>query len=140
MSFQVVFNNSTIILQYIHMLLRDFFFKWNWFSWISKKIFIWMLQHIVYPVQLKLKLGSIVVVIIWCLDLQLAVQSLSITTKVVSLNTSHGEVYSIQRYVIKIVSDFLWLLRFTPPIKQTAMNRYSWNIVESGVKLNLIEI
>jgi hypothetical protein len=99
-----------------------------------------MLQHIVYPVQLKLKLGSIVVVIIWRLDLQLPVQSLSITTKVVSLNPSHGEVYSIQRYVIKIVSDFLWLLRFTPPIKQTAMNRYSWNIVESGVKLNLIEI
>jgi hypothetical protein len=28
-----------------------------------------------------------------------------ITTKVVSLNSAHGEVYSIQYYVIKFVSD-----------------------------------
>jgi len=28
-----------------------------------------------------------------------------ITTKVVSLNYAHGEVYSIQHYVIKFVSD-----------------------------------
>ena len=28
-----------------------------------------------------------------------------ITTKVVSLNLSHGEMYSIQHYVIKFVSD-----------------------------------
>ena len=33
-------------------------------------------------------------------------QSLSITTKVVSSNPVHGEVYSIQHYVIKFVSDF----------------------------------
>ena len=71
-----------------------------------------MLQHIVYPVQLKLKLGSIVVVIIWRLDLQLPVQSLSITTKVVSLNPSHGKVYSIQRYVIKFVSDIFLVTPF----------------------------
>jgi hypothetical protein len=37
-----------------------------------------------------------------------------------------GEVYSIQHYVIKFVSDlqqvggFLWVLRFPPPIKLTA--------------------
>ena len=28
-----------------------------------------------------------------------------ITTKVVSLNPAHGEVYSIQHYVIKFISD-----------------------------------
>jgi len=45
-----------------------------------------------------------------------AVQSVPITTNVVSLNPAHGEVYSIQHYVIKFVSDlrqvggFLWLL------------------------------
>jgi hypothetical protein len=39
------------------------------------------------------------------LDLQLPVQSVPITTKVVSLNPVHGEVYSIQHYVIKFVSD-----------------------------------
>jgi len=47
--------------------------------------------------------------------------------------------YSIQHYVINFVSDlrlvggFLRLLLFPPPIKLTAP-RYSWNIVESGVK------
>jgi len=33
------------------------------------------------------------------------VQSVPITTKVVSLNLVHGEVYSIQHYVIKFVND-----------------------------------
>jgi len=52
-------------------------------------------------------------------------QSVPITTKVVSSNTVHGEVYSIQHYVIKFVSDlgqdggFLWVLRFPLPIKLT---------------------
>ena len=59
-------------------------------------------------------------------ELQLPVQSVPITTKVVSSNPIHGEVYSIQRYVIKFVSDlrqvsgFLWVLGVPPPIKLTA--------------------
>ena len=51
--------------------------------------------------------GTVIVVIIWKLDLQLAVQSVPNTTKVTSLNPIHGEVYSIQHYMIKFVSD-LW--------------------------------
>ena len=49
----------------------------------------------------------IVVVIIWWFDIQLHVplQSVSITAKAVSLNPAHGEVYSIQHYVIKFVID-----------------------------------
>jgi hypothetical protein len=50
----------------------------------------------------------------------LTVQSVPITTKVVSSNTVHGEVYSIQQYVI--VSDLQQvsgILRFPPPIKLT---------------------
>ena len=49
-----------------------------------------------------------------------------ITTKVVGSNTAHGEVYSIQHYVIKFVSNirqvggFLRVLLFPPPIKLTA--------------------
>jgi hypothetical protein len=44
--------------------------------------------------------------------------------KVVSSNQAHGEVYSIQHYVIKFVGDFqvrgfLWVLQFSPPIKLT---------------------
>jgi hypothetical protein len=44
-----------------------------------------------------------------------------------SSNSDHGEVYSIQHYVIKFVTDlrqiggFLLVLRFPPPIKLTAM-------------------
>ena len=67
------------------------------------------------------------VVIVWELDLQLPVQSVPITTKVVSSNPVHGEVYSIQHYVIKFVSDlrqvgdFLhFCTLFFPPIKLTA--------------------
>jgi len=37
-------------------------------------------------------------------DLQLPVQSVPIATKVVRSNTAHGEVYSIQHYVINFVS------------------------------------
>ena len=60
------------------------------------------------------------------MDLQLPVQSVDITTKVASSNAIHGEVYSIQHYVLKFVSDlrqvgsFLRVLRFPPPIKLTA--------------------
>jgi len=38
-------------------------------------------------------------------DLLLPMQSVSITTQVVSLNPAHGEMYLIQLYVIKFVSD-----------------------------------
>ena len=53
------------------------------------------------------------------------VQSVPITTKVVSSKPVHGEVYSIQHYVIKFVSDmrqvdgFLRVLWIPPPIKLT---------------------
>ena len=54
-------------------------------------------------------------------------QSVPITTKVVSSNPMHGEVYSIQHYVIKYVSDlrlivaFFWVLLFPPLIKLITM-------------------
>ena len=55
---------------------------------------------------------------------------------VVSSNTAHGDVYSIQHLVIKFVSDvrqvsgFLPVLRFPPPIKRTAtlLLKYCWNV------------
>ena len=57
-------------------------------------------------------------------DLQLSVQSVPITTKVVSSNPVHGKVYSIQHYVIKFVSDLRQVngfLRFPQPRKLTVM-------------------
>jgi hypothetical protein len=50
-----------------------------------------------------------------------------ITTKVVSSNPAHGEVYSIQHFFFKFVRDlrqvggFLRVLRFPPPKQLTAM-------------------
>jgi hypothetical protein len=49
-----------------------------------------------------------------------------ITTNDVSSNPAHGEVYSIQNYVIKLVSylrqvgGFLRVLRFPPSVKLNA--------------------
>jgi hypothetical protein len=43
--------------------------------------------------------------VLWLLDLQLPVLSVPIITKVVSSNPVHGELCSIQHYVIKFVSD-----------------------------------
>jgi hypothetical protein len=45
------------------------------------------------------------VVVVWYLDLQLPVQSVPVTTNVVSSNPVHGKVYTIHHYVIKFVSD-----------------------------------
>ena len=47
--------------------------------------------------------GSIVVMIVWQLDLQLPMQSVPIITNAVSESRS-GKVYSIQHYVITFVS------------------------------------
>jgi hypothetical protein len=58
--------------------------------------------------------------IVWGLHLQLPMQSVPITTKVISSNATHGEVYLIQHYVIKFVSylrqvsGFLGVLQFPP--------------------------
>jgi hypothetical protein len=81
--------------------------------------------HYIFP-DIPPPLGTFVLMIVWWLDLQLLVHLVPITTKVVSSNLVHGEVCSIQHYVIKFVSDlrqvggFLRVLRFLPPIKQTA--------------------
>ena len=51
------------------------------------------------------KKGALIVVSAWYLDIQLPMQSVPITTKFVSSNTASAQVYSIQHYVIKFVSD-----------------------------------
>ena len=44
------------------------------------------------------------IVIVWLLDLQLPLQSVPITTNVVSSNPAPGEMYLIQHYVVEFVS------------------------------------
>ena len=60
------------------------------------------------------------------LILQLPMQSVHNKSKVMSSNPVHDDVYSIQHYVIKFVSDlrqvggFIRVLRFPPQITLTA--------------------
>jgi hypothetical protein len=67
-------------------------------------------------------------------------QSVHITTKVVSSNPDNGMVHSMQHYVIKFVSDlrqvggFMRVLRFPPPIKLTAT---IYNLAEILLKVAL---
>jgi hypothetical protein len=56
------------------------------------------------------------------LDLQLPKQSVPITTKVVSSNAVHDEVYSIQHYIIKFVNYLPQIGDFFPPIQQTSQD------------------
>jgi hypothetical protein len=68
-------------------------------------------------------------------------QPVPIITKVVGSNPTHGEVYSMQHYVIKFVNDlrqvggFLWVLWFPPPIKLTATIS---KVVVSTIALTII--
>jgi hypothetical protein len=45
------------------------------------------------------------VVVVWVLDLQLPMQSVSITTKVVSSNPDQGEVYNIMWWSLSVTCD-----------------------------------
>ena len=62
-----------------------------------------------------------------------AKKSVPITSNVGNSNPTHGEVYSIQHYVIKFVSDlrqvgdFFRVLLFPPPIKLTATKKRQKN-------------
>ena len=68
-----------------------------------------------------------------------------ISINVVSSNPVHGEVHSIQYYVIKFVSDLqhvrVVFSGYSGYLHQwNWLPRYNWNIVESGVKHHTIEL
>jgi hypothetical protein len=70
------------------------------------------------------------------------VQSVPITTKVVSLNPVHGKVYSIQHYVIKFVSDLRQVGGFTgTPVSSTnKTDRHLITDILLKVALNAINL
>ena len=76
------------------------------------------------------------------MDLQLPVQSVPITTKVISLNPIHGEVYSIQHYVIKFVSDLRQICGFlsTPVSFTNETDRHVISEILLKVALNTINL
>ena len=71
-------------------------------------------------------------------------QSMHITTNVVSLNPTQCEVCSVQHYLIKFVSDlwhvggFLLVLRLPTPIKLT--DHHDINVILLKVALNTIPL
>jgi hypothetical protein len=56
------------------------------------------------------------------MDLQVPMPSVPITTKVVNSNHVHGELYPIQHYVMKFVSDLRQVGDFSPgtPVSSTS--------------------
>jgi hypothetical protein len=89
---------------------------------ISIILLVWILRYFTFIVHgSPWSYGS------WISNYSVPMQSVPITTKVVSFNPAHGKVYLIQHYVIKFVSDlwqsvgFLWVLQFPPPIKLNTM-------------------
>ena len=68
-------------------------------------------------------IGVVVYVIVWQFDLQLPMQRVPITTNVVSSNHVHGEVYSIQHYVIKFISDLRQVGGFIRVLRVSSTNK-----------------
>jgi hypothetical protein len=64
-------------------------------------------------------------------------QSVPITTKVVSSNSAHGDVYSIQHYVIKFVSDWRQVGGFLRTPVSSTNKTDSHNITEIVLKVAL---
>jgi hypothetical protein len=68
-------------------------------------------------------------------------QSVPITTNVVSSNTAHGMVYSIQHYVKKFVSDLQQVIGFLPGTPVSSINkteRHDLTEIFLKVPLNII--
>jgi len=68
------------------------------------------------------------------------VQSVPITTKVVSSNPAHGEVYLIQHYVIKLVSDWRQVGGFLriPVFSTNKTDRHNITEIVLKMALNII--
>ena len=71
-------------------------------------------------------------------DRMVVVQSVSITTNVVSSNLTHGEVYSIQHYVIKFIS--LWFSLGTPMSSTNKTDCHNRTKILLKVALNTITL
>ena len=86
--------------------------------------------------QMYKNIGPVVVVIVWWLALQLPMHSVPITNKAGSSNPAHGEVYSIQHYVIKFIGD----LRQVDGFSTNKTDRHNITDILLKVALNTIAI
>jgi len=81
---------------------------------------------------------NLLIVIVWQVDLQLYMQSVPITTNVVSLNPAHDEVYSIQQYEIKLIRDLQLFFLGTPVSFTNKTDRHDITEILLKVALNTI--
>jgi len=107
----------------------------NLFFWHISLCFVSLIDMVVQPLSTSFgnyafsntNLGAVMVVFVWWLKLQPPMHSVPITTYVVNSSPDHDQVYSIQHYVIKVISDlrqvggFLRVLRLPLPTKLIAM-------------------
>ena len=85
--------------------------------------------------------GTVVVVIVWYLDLQLPMQSVPITNNVVSSKLTHGEVYSITTLCDKVCQWLTASQWFSPSTLVSSANKTdSHDITEILLKLALNSI
>jgi hypothetical protein len=63
--------------------------------------------------------GAVAVVIGWLLGFQLSVQSMPITTKVVSSKSAQARYTQCDKVCQRQVGGCLWVLQFPPPIQLT---------------------
>ena len=128
-------NTSWLIISFRYLKYNKLIVMMTfWIRLLDKKIFLFTPQYSWNIAKVGIKHQSINQSIAWKLDLQLPMQSVPNTTNVVSSNPTNVEVYSIQHYVIKFVSDlqrvscFLWVLWFPLIIKLTARIylKYCW--------------
>ena len=75
-----------------------------------------------------------IIIVLW-LDLQLLMQSVPITTKVVSSNPADGEMYLIQHYVIKFVSDLIqhYVIKFVSDLIQRYVIKFVSDLIQRYV-------
>ena len=131
-------SSKILTLYFFLLIFLDKILIFRSYHWVNseKEIFVYgkeaKFRNFAYLEDLHqlyifhLSLTFIFFSLIYVVDLQLPMKSAHITTNVLSSNLAHSEVYSIQHYVIKFVSDlwqgggFLRVLRFHPPIKLTS--------------------
>ena len=76
-------------------------------------------------------------------DLQLPMKSVHITTNVLSSNSAHSDVYSIQHYVIKFVGDLWQGVWFSPGTPVSSTNKIDHDYITKillKVALNTITV
>jgi hypothetical protein len=93
----------SFLLKYMNIEINKYnLFHGGCLIWNRNRLSYYLLYHI-FGQYNPIRNGAVVVV--WQLDLQLSSQSVPITTKVVSLNPAHCELYSIHHFVIKLVKE-----------------------------------